>query len=132
MGGIGSDIATKLKNFGSSISSIDHSYKSKKYILKNYNLKQTPKIVKNFDILINALPLTKQTRKIFNKKIFKNMKKKSIFISVSRDQTIDIRDLKTFIRKRKFLGVAIDNTGSFKMKRKLFMIKNIIFVRQII
>ena len=77
--------------------------------------------------MINALPLTKQTKKIFNKKIFKNMKKKSIFISVSRDQTINIRDLKTFIKNRKFLGVAIDNTGSFRMKRKLFMIKNIIF-----
>ncbi len=119
LGGIGSDIATKLKNFSSSISSIGHSHKLKKYILKNYNLKQTPKIVKNFDILINTLPLTKETRKIFNKKIFKNMKKKSIFISVSRDQTIDIRDLKTFIRKRKFLGVAIDNTGSFRMKKKI-------------
>ena len=30
------------------------------------------------------------------------MKKKSIFISVSRDQTINIRDLKTFIKKENF------------------------------
>ena len=52
--------------------------------------------------LINALPLTKRTKRVFNKKIFKNMKKNSIFISVSRDQTINIGDLKTFIKRRKF------------------------------
>ena len=46
------------------------------------------------------------------------MKKNSIFISISRDQTINIKDLKIYINKNKFFGVAIDNTGSFKMKKK--------------
>ena len=47
------------------------------------------------------------------------MKNQSIFISVSRDQTINVKDLKIFIKKKKFLGVAIDNTGSFKMNKKI-------------
>ena len=47
------------------------------------------------------------------------MKNKSIFISVSRDKTINLKDLKNFIKKKKFSGVAIDNTGSFKMKKKI-------------
>ncbi len=119
LGGIGDSIAKKLSNFSSLISSVDHSFSSKKYIIRNYNLKQVPKIIKNYDILINALPLTNKTKKIFNKKIFKNMKKNSIFVSVSRDQTINIKDLKYFVKKRKFLGVAIDNTGSFRMKKKI-------------
>ncbi len=128
LGGIGDSIAKKLQNFSSSISSINHSYKLKKYIYRSYTLKQAPKILKNYDILINALPLTKKTKKIFNKKIFKNMKKNSIFISVSRDQTINIRDLKHFIKKRKFLGVAIDNTGSFKMSKKIIYYKKYNFL----
>ena len=128
LGGIGDAIAEKLQNFSSLISSIDHSYKSKKYIYRNYSLKQVPKILKNYDILINALPLTKQTKKIFNKKIFTKMKKNSIFISVSRDQTINIKDLKYFIKKRKFFGVAIDNTGSFKMSKKIIYDKKYNFL----
>jgi phosphoglycerate dehydrogenase-like enzyme len=118
-GGIGKEIAIKLKAFGCIISSIDHSKISKKLVEKNYSLNQISKIIKNYDILINALPLTKKTKKIFDKKVFKNMKNNSIFVSVSRDQTINIKDLNFFIKKKKFLGIAIDNTGSFKMKKKV-------------
>ena len=48
------------------------------------------------------------------------MKKNSFFINVSRDQTINIQDLKKFLKKKKFAGVGIDNTGSFKMKKKIY------------
>ena len=47
---------------------------------------------------------------------------------MSRDQTINIRDLKTFIKNRKFLGVAIDNTGSFRMKKKIIYDKKYNFL----
>lgn len=119
LGGIGDEIAKKLSQFSSFISSVDHSNISKKYIIRNYSLKKIDRIINNYDILINALPLTNETKKVFNKKIFKKMKNQSIFISVSRDQTINIKDLKIFIKKKKFLGVAIDNTGSFKMYKKV-------------
>ena len=119
LGGIGREIAKKLNQFTSHISSIDHSKISSKYIKKNYSLKLVPKIIKNYDILINALPLTKKTKYFFDKKVFRNMKKNSIFVSVSRDQTVNVKDLKFFLKKNKFLGVAIDNTGSFKMKKKI-------------
>lgn len=127
-GGIGKEIALKLKSFGCLISSIDHSKISKKLVEKNYSLNQISKIIKNYDVLINALPLTKKTKKIFDKKIFKNMKNNSIFVSVSRDQTINVRDLKVYIKKKKFLGIAIDNTGSFKMSKKIIYNKKYNFI----
>ena len=89
-------------------------------------MSQLPKIIANYDILINSLPLTKKTEKIFNSKVFKNIKKNSIFISISRDQTINIKDLKIYINKNKFFGVAIDNTGSFKMKKIIYDKNNFI------
>ena len=56
------------------------------------------------------------------------MKKKSFFVNISRDQTINIKDLKKYIKSKKFSGVAIDNTGSFKMKNKVFYDKKTNFL----
>ena len=46
------------------------------------------------------------------------MKKNSYFINISRDQTINIKDFKKILKSKKFAGIGIDNTGSFKMKKK--------------
>ena len=53
-------------------------------------------------------------------KIFNEMKKNSYFINISRDQTINMKDFKKILKKKKLAGVGIDNTGSFKMKQKIY------------
>ena len=128
LGGIGLEIAKKLHIFGASIDSIDHSYKKKLFIKKNYGLKTLKKVIGNYDIVINSLPLTKITKNLFKKKIFILMKKLSIFLSVSRDQTINIKDFKNFLKTKKLLGSAVDNTGSFKMKKKIVYNKKFNFL----
>jgi len=119
LGGIGLEIAKKIDSFGAEIYSVNNERVNFKRILKNYTLGQSKKIIKNFDIIINALPYTFKTKNFFNKSFFSKMKKKSFFINISRDQTINIKDLKKFIKSKKFSGVAIDNTGSFLMKNKV-------------
>ncbi len=128
LGGVGLEIAKKLNVFGASIDSIDHSYKKKLFIKKNYGLKNLKNVIGNYDIVINSLPLTKITKNLFNKKIFILMKKLSIFLSVSRDQTINIKDFKNFLKTKKLLGAAVDNTGSFKMKKKIVYNKKFNFL----
>lgn len=120
LGGIGLEIAKKLSAFGGKIYSVNDSKINKKFIKKNYKLKEVKNIIKNFDIVINALPLTSVTKNFFNMKIFNEMKKNSYFINISRDQTINIRDFNIVIKKKKFAGIGIDNTGSFKMKKKIY------------
>ena len=128
LGGIGLEIARKINSFGAEIYSVNNKNVKFKKVLKNYSLKQSKKIIKNFDIIINALPYTLKTKNFFNKTFFSKMKKKSFFINISRDQTINVEDLKKFIKLKKFSGVAIDNTGSFKMKNKVFYDKKSNFI----
>lgn len=128
LGGIGTEIAKKLNVFGAFVDSVDHSYKKRLFIKNNYRLKNLKNIVGNYDVVINSLPLTKITKNLFNEKIFKSMKKLSIFLSVSRDQTINIKDFKKFLKTKKLLGAAIDNTGSFKMKKKIIYNKKFNFL----
>lgn len=118
-GGIGSEIAKKLFAFGAKIDSVNDTKVTSKYVEKNYKLSNLKKIVKNYEIVINALPLTSKTKNLFDKNIFNRMNNKCFFLNISRDQTIKISDLKKVVNEKKFLGIGIDNTGSFKMNKKI-------------
>ena len=56
------------------------------------------------------------------------MKNKVIFISISRDKVINLQDLKLFLKKKKIFGVAVENTGSFKMGHQIIYNKNQNFI----
>ena len=120
LGGIGLEIAKKLSAFGAKTYSVNDTKINKRFIIKNYKLRDVKKIINSFDIVINALPLTSITRNFFDMKIFEKMKKNSYFLNISRDQTINMKDFKKILKKKKFAGVGIDNTGSFKMKNKIY------------
>ena len=119
LGGIGSEIAKKLYNFNCKVYSINRSLKKNRYVEKNYSISKLKYIINKFDIIINSLPLTKDTIGIFDRKVFNKMKNKCFFISISRDKTINLKDFKFFLKKNKFAGVAIDTTGSFKISKRV-------------
>ena len=70
LGGIGLEIAKKIDSFGAEVYSVNNKKLNLKKILKNYTLRQSKKIIKNFDIIINALPYTLKTKNFFNKSFF--------------------------------------------------------------
>lgn len=123
MGGIGQEISKMSNHFGLKVYSASRTVKKIKNVIKSFNIKNLSKIVNKFDIVINALPFTSLTKNIFNKKIFGKMKKNSIFICASRSQTINKDHLMQYIKKKKFFGVGIDNTGNFPIKKNTFFHK---------
>ena len=54
------------------------------------------------------MPLTDETEKVFNKKVFNAMKKNSIFINVGRGGTVNEKDLLNALRKKKIFGAGLD------------------------
>ena len=62
LGGIGLEIAKKLSAFGAKIYSVNDTKVNKRFIIKNYKLGDVKKVINNFDIVINALPLTSITK----------------------------------------------------------------------
>ena len=56
-------------------------------------------MIKNFDVIINATPLTKKTKNLFNKNIFKKMRNGVFFINVSRGSIVNTKDLKEYVSK---------------------------------
>ncbi len=62
LGGIGLEIAKKLSAFGAKIYSVNDTKVNKRFVIKNYKLSNVKKVINNFDIVINALPLTDSNR----------------------------------------------------------------------
>ena len=80
--------------------------KIKKNFKNAYSLKNLNKAVKNKDFVINLLPSTKNTKEIFNLKVFKNMSKSSFFLNLGRGETVNEKDLERIIKKDLISGAG--------------------------
>ena len=100
---------------------------------KYYDISELKKIIFKFDIVVNTTPLTKKTYNLFNKNIFKKMKKGVFFVNVSRGDIVNTNDLKEFIKLDKFSGVGLDIIGSedFVKKNPFEKYKNVIFTNHL-
>lgn len=108
-GEIGTKIGKVCSSLGMNISIIKKK-KSRvpKFVKKIYELKNLKKAVIGKDYVINLLPHTKYTNKIFNMRIFNSMKKNSFFINVGRGGTVNENDLYKSLKHNKFLGAGLD------------------------
>lgn len=105
-GEISRELVKKIRPFSKKITIINRSKKKSNHKFLS-SLKYLKNAVKNKDFIINTLPLTKETKNIFDKKVFKNFKKNSIFINVGRGDTINEKDL-LFIKNKKNISLGFD------------------------
>jgi phosphoglycerate dehydrogenase-like enzyme len=83
--------------------------------------------------VINLLPLTTQTKSIFNKKVFGKMKNNSYFINVGRGQTVVEEDLIEALRSKTILGCALDvfNVEPLSKESELWSMDNVLITPHI-
>lgn len=102
-GEINKKLLNVLKLFSKNISIINRSIIINKNIKKFFYLTKLNQAVKNQKFIINTLPLTNETKNIFDKKVFKNFKKNSIFINYGRGDTVNFKDLKKYAKLKKLV-----------------------------
>lgn len=111
-GYIGQAIALKLYSLGAEISIFDRSMsKRKKIEISNSvsaELLHIKEIFDSCDIIINCLPLTKDTYKLINYPLFKLMKKYSVFVDVGRGGVAVPDDLLKILKKDCTISAVID------------------------
>jgi phosphoglycerate dehydrogenase-like enzyme len=118
LGGIGINIAERLKAFGAIVDAISNdltpflSFINKLYLTGNLN-----EIAKNYDVIVCAAPLTKKTKHMLDYNFFKKMKKKSIFINISRGKIVNTKDLLKNNIYLKFRGIGLDVTDPEPLKK---------------
>jgi phosphoglycerate dehydrogenase-like enzyme len=71
---------------------------------------ELPTLLKQADIVVNSLPLTDQTRGLFNARLFATMKPSAYFINVGRGGTTVTNDLLEALNKGVIAGAGLDVT----------------------
>jgi len=67
-------------------------------------------MVPQVDVLVNSVPLTKDTAGLFNEKVFRAMKKTAYFLSISRGPVVDQPALVRALKEGWIAGAGLDVT----------------------
>ena len=96
IGEIGKVVAKDLNSLGFNVLGWSRVKKKFKFIKSYYSKDGFNYMIENCDIHVCLLPLTRDTRKIFDKDIFSKMKKEVCFINAGRGEHINEKDLISF------------------------------------
>ena len=107
-GTIGIEVAKRLKGFGVEIIGVNTNGKPVEFFDQTVSIRKLNDEVEKADILVLALPHTKDTDNILGEKILRSMKKDSSIINVSRGNLIDEVALVELLEEGYFRGVALD------------------------
>ena len=106
-GSIGKECAKRFKAFGCKVLGIDICSFSSDLFDKIFAISEIEKIISLADVIVATLPLTNETRGMFNFSFFKKMKKRSpIFVNVARGELVVTSDLIKAL-ENKMIGTAI-------------------------
>lgn len=107
-GSIGREAAKRLKAFGVFVTAVDAVPVQSPCFDKTYLKNEITAALSCSDITILTLPLTGQTRHMFDKTMFSNMKKGGVLINVSRGAVVKEEDLAGALESGRLSGAALD------------------------
>ena len=108
-GGIGSEVARRAQAFGMRIIAIRNSKAALPPGVERMGQPaDLPSYVKDADIVVDTLPLTPDTRDMFDAKIFGAMKKTAFFVNVGRGGTVVTEALMKALQDGTIGGAGLD------------------------
>ena len=111
LGGIGTEVARRASALGMHVIATRHSSRKGPDFVDYVGLPpELYDLAKKADVVVNALPLTDETRGLFDKKFFDTLKHGAYFISVGRGQSTVTADLVAAIRDGRLAGAGLDVT----------------------
>ena len=111
LGGIGTEVARRANALGMHVVATRHSSREGPDFVDYVGLpSELYDLAKKADVVVNALPLTDETRGLFDKKFFDAVKPGAYFISVGRGKSTVTADLVGALRDGRLAGAGLDVT----------------------
>lgn len=111
LGGIGTEVARRAHALGMTVIATRNSSREGPEFVEYVGLSdELLELAKRADVVVNALPLTDQTRGLFNKQFFDTVKKGAIFISFGRGESTVTADLIAALKDGRLSGAGLDVT----------------------
>ncbi|MDR0922228.1 MAG: hydroxyacid dehydrogenase [Lactobacillales bacterium] len=95
--------ALGVRTYG--VNSTGHSAEN---FIQCYSLKNWQSVLSEMDIVVNILPLTPTTEKLYNHEVFDKMKDSAIFVNVGRGKSVDEKELIEVLQQKKISFAALD------------------------
>jgi phosphoglycerate dehydrogenase-like enzyme len=109
LGGTGLEVAKRAHAFGMRVTGTRNSKREAPGYVSYVGLPdELPRLVAEADVVVNALPLTDQTRGLFDAKTFAAMKKGARFFNVGRGATVVTNDLVEALRSGRLAAAGLD------------------------
>jgi phosphoglycerate dehydrogenase-like enzyme len=111
LGGIGTQVAQRANALGMRVLATRGSRREGPDFIEYVGLSdEVLTLAQKADVVVNATPLTPQTRGMFDAAFFEAMKPGAYFISVGRGQSTVSNDLVAALKEGKIAGAALDVT----------------------
>jgi phosphoglycerate dehydrogenase-like enzyme len=129
LGGIGTEVARRAHAFGMKVTATRASGREGPPFVSYVGLPdELLALAREADFVVNTLPLTEQTRGLFDAKLFAAMKPGAIFVNVGRGGSVVQDDLVAALRSGRLAGAGLDVTDPEPLSagHPLFSLPNVI------
>ena len=107
-GNVGIECAKRFKAFDTTILAVDIIKPSDEYYDKYFCIEDIKQALSISDVVVVTMPLTEKTRGLFDKEIFKNIKKGAVLVNVARGALINENDLILALNEKRIYGAVLD------------------------
>ncbi|MDP4120936.1 MAG: NAD(P)-dependent oxidoreductase [Bacillota bacterium] len=108
VGSIGHEVCKRFSAFGCRIIGVDIVSVADEFVDEFFLINEINSALQKSDVVVLTLPLTNDTKHLFNKELFSQMKHGSVLINIARGGVICQEDLIEAIQGGRFCGVALD------------------------
>jgi phosphoglycerate dehydrogenase-like enzyme len=108
-GAIGSEVARLARSsLGMSTIGVSRSFRHPELFEEKHSIDALGEVIGRADLIVDALPLTRLTRSVFNLGLLMKAKPTVILVNIGRGETVDEDSLKTWLRERPESRYATD------------------------
>ncbi len=127
-GNVGTECAKRFKAFDTTIYAVDICKPQNEIYDKHFTLENISQAISESDIIILTLPLTEQTRNMFDKKLFSHFKSNAILINIARGAIVNQNDLIDALQNNVMYGAVLDvfETEPLEKDSPLWDMQNVI------
>ena len=107
-GRIGREVAKRARGLGMQGHANKRTLTKELFVDQLFDQEQLTEMLAEADFVVVTLPLTDETRNLFNLELFKKMKKSAYFINISRGAIVNEADIVIALQEGIIQGAALD------------------------
>ncbi len=127
-GNVGTECAKRFSAFGANVRGVDLFPREDAFYQEIVHLNKLGEELKNSDIVVLTLPLTKETHHLFNEETFAKMKNGAVLVNIARGGVVETNSLIKALNNKKLSAAVLDvfEEEPLKKDNPLWQMENVI------